>query len=339
MQKYNKNLLNLHEYTIRMKKALIKLFMLAALVAGASACIDNTVSYQYMEGNIKFDINDYIPTGDVVELTAYGITTPEDPTWGWVITTIHTDTLYSPTIVVKFPDEPGEFTVKALAYHPDYIVESNKRTIVTVDTTMMTGSIQGIPYRRQKVFVDSRDARAYRWERIGNLDWFTENLAWEGAGYIYAESPVLNRVFGRHYTWQEATAGGICPEGWRVPDNSDWEDLGKVLCDADVAFDTDWIGAANKITPDAYFNGERFWPFSVNNKHEVTVRFNPLPCGFMQTGDGGFFGLETYGMWWSATEYDADNGYYRYIYWDSADFRPAFTDKASIALNVRCVRD
>lgn len=323
-----------------LKKALLSLLTAATLCA-ATACINDTATYQYMEGTITFDIDDYICAGDVVQLTASGITAPEDPTWGWVVTTIHPDTLYSPTIVVKFPDEPGEFVVKALAYHPDYIVESSKRTIFTVDTTHMTGSLQGLPYNTQKVFVDSRDNRAYRFEHIGSLDWFAENLAWEGAGAVYAKSPVLNHVFGRHYTYSEACEGSICPEGWRVPDNSDWEDLGSTICGSSVAFDDTWAGAAGKITPDAYFNGERFWPFSVNNRHEVQssrIFFNPLPCGYMQTNDGGFYGLESYGMWWSSTPYSADQAYFRYIYWDSEDFKVGATSRTGIAMSVRCVR-
>ncbi len=322
-----------------MKKVILSLIAVAALFAATTSCIKDTTTYNYMQGKITFDINDYIYAGDVVQLTAGGITTPEDPTWGWVITKIHTDTLYAPTIVVKFPDEPAEYVVKALAYHPDYIVESSRKTVTTVDTTLMTGSLQGLPYDKQKVYTDMRDGRSYRWERIGNLDWFAENLAWEGAGHSYASSPVMDHVFGRHYTWVEATTKNICPTGWRLPSNADWENLGKALCNENVAFESDWSGAAEAITPDAYFNGERLWPFSINNHHDVKCDFNPLPCGYMQTADGGFYGLKTYGMWWSATQYTADQGYYRYIYWDSADFKPGYADKETIALNVRCVRD
>ena len=321
------------------KKAILGLLVAAALLCGATGCIKDVATYNYMKGDITFDIPEYIYTGDVVYLEASGITTPEDPTWGWVITNIHTDTLYSPSIVVKFPETPDEYVVKALAYHPDYIVESAKKTVTTVDTTRMTGSLQGLPYDTQATITDSRDGRAYRWINIGNLDWFAENLAWEGAGNVYANSEVLNHVFGRHYTWDEATAGNICPAGWRVPDNADWEDLGKALCGEAVEFEKDWTGAAAKVTPDAYFNEERLWPFSVNNNHEAAIDFNPLPCGYMQLGDGLFYGLKTYGMWWSATEYSGSEGYYRYIYWDSADFRPGFTGKSDIALSVRCVRE
>ena len=338
MQNYNKILLNLQIVTMRIKKAIIGLFASAVALATAVGCIKDSTTYQYMEGDIRFDIPEYIYTGDVVELSAGGITTPEDPTWGWVITTIATDTLYAPKIVVKFPKEPGEYTVKALAYHPDYIIESAKKTVTTVDTTRGTGSLKGLPYLTQKAFTDKRDGRCYRWEHFGKLDWFTENLAWEGAGQVYAKSPVLNHVFGRHYTWREATSGSICPEGWRVPSNSDWEDLGCTVCGKAVLFEDDWEGAAGALTADVYFNGERMWPFSVNNTHDVKADWNPLPCGYMQTANNGFYGLKTYGMWWSATEYSDSEGYYRYIYWDSADFKPGYTDKNTIALNVRCVR-
>ena len=323
---------------MKIKKVITGLVAAAALCFAASGCIKDTVTYNYMQGSIAFDLPEYIYAGDVVQLTARGITTPEDPKWGWVITKIQTDTLYSRTIVVKFPQEPAEYTVKALAYHPDYIVESAKRTVTTVDTTHMTGSLQGLPYDTQNTITDSRDGRAYRWVRVGSLDWFAENLAWQGAGAVYAKSEVLNHVFGRHYTWSEATSGNLCPEGWRVPTNADWENLGAALCGKAVEFESDWDGAANKVTADVYFNGDRLWPFSVNNKHEVSVDWNPLPCGYQQTGDGRFYGLKTYGMWWSASSYDDSNAYYRYIYWDSADFRPGFTDKNGIGLSVRCVR-
>ena len=320
-----------------MKKAIMGLLAAAVLLA-AGGCIKDTVTYNYMDGNIKFDIPDYVFTGDVVKLSAYGITTPEDPTWGWVISDIATDTLYAPSIVVKFPKEPAEYTVKALAYHPDYIVESAKKTVTTVDTTRNDGSLKGLP-KLQLTFTDNRDGRSYRWDQFGSLDWMAENLAWEGAGYVYANSPVLNYVFGRHYTWEDAANGNICPEGWRLPTNADWEDLGKALVGSDVSFEDDWAGAASQITQDIYFNEDRLWPFSVNNTHGATVNWNPLPCGYMQTNDGGFYGLKTFGMWWSASEYNSDQGYYRYIYWDSADFKPGFTGKSGIALNVRCVRE
>ena len=50
----------------------------------------------------------------------------------------------------------------------------------------------------------------------------------------------IGLVLGRLYTWKEATLGesksglgegpqGICPDGWTVPTNEDWEALAKTL--------------------------------------------------------------------------------------------------------------
>ena len=90
--------------TTKINKIFSVLGAFAALCLVTAGCIKDTVTYNYMSGKISFDIPEYIYTGDVVKLTARGITTPEDPKWGWVITKIQTDTLFSPSIVVKFPE-------------------------------------------------------------------------------------------------------------------------------------------------------------------------------------------------------------------------------------------
>lgn len=320
-----------------MKKTFTLLTILAIL-AGAVSCIEETTTHQYMTGNLRFDVHTYIPVGSLVEFEAYGITEPADPHYKWVVSTIHTDTLLSDKIIVQFPDEPGTFTVKALAFDPAYITSTHSETFVTVDTNRVSGSLQGADYLKQYHFQDARDGRSYCYDRFGNLNWMTENLAWEDAGNVFTDSPVLNHIFGRHYTWAEAV--NACPAGWRLPTNADWEDLGKAVNGGDaVAFNDEWSGLASKITQDIYFNGERLWPFSVHNTHTAEFGWNPLPCGYYQTADSQFFGFGDYGMWWSATECGSKDAFYRYIYWDSADFKPEYADRKTIAMSVRCVQD
>ena len=51
----------------------------------------------------------------------------------------------------------------------------------------------------------------------------------------YQEAEAMSQVFGRFYTWSEATGGtaaseggiirGICPEGWHIPSDDEWTDL------------------------------------------------------------------------------------------------------------------
>lgn len=320
-----------------MKKIYI-LLTIVATIAAATSCIKETTTHQYMEGSLRFDVNTYIAAGSVVEFEAYGITEPADPHYKWVVSTIHTDTLLADKIIVKFPDEPGTFTVKVLAFDPDYISSTHSETLVTVDTSRVNGSLQGPEYAGQNHFTDERDGRAYCYSTFGNLNWMTENLAWEEAGSVFTNSPILNHVFGRHYTWDEAHRA--CPAGWRLPDNRDWEDFGRVLNGGSpITFEEEWDGLASKVTQEVYFNGDRLWPFSVNNSHSSEFSWNPLPCGYFQTADSQFLGFGDYGMWWSATERGSEDAYYRYIYWDSAAFKPDYASRSSIAMSVRCVQD
>jgi len=58
-------------------------------------------------------------------------------------------------------------------------------------------------------FLDPRDKRTYKIKRIGGHTWFMQDLASEG----------------EKYTWYEALTA--CPKGWRLPNNKEWEALGK----------------------------------------------------------------------------------------------------------------
>lgn len=94
--------------------------------------------------------------------------------------------------------------------------------------------------------VKDKDGNEYRWVRIGDLDWMTEN-ARVGTPYFddmdndkwtvgynslslektYAEEKALYSRFGNYYSWQEAVDNA--PEGWRLPTDEDWKNLETTL--------------------------------------------------------------------------------------------------------------
>jgi hypothetical protein len=61
------------------------------------------------------------------------------------------------------------------------------------------------PAAEDTTFIDPRDKRKYKIKKIGEHKWFLTNLSYNKK---------------EKYTWNEAYYA--CPEGWRLPNNSEW---------------------------------------------------------------------------------------------------------------------
>lgn len=184
-------------------------------------------------------------------------------------------------------------------------------------------------------YVDARDGNSYRTITFGNKEWFAENLKY--AGDIHLGNKAGNKpmryypngsaenlaLYGYLYNWSAAESA--CPEGWRLPTNSDWKDLRSSISG-------DNVGSQMATREDLWNNGtlERTSSFGKSG-------FNVLPAGSF---DGSYGNFGSFAYFWTANEYEYFNGnaYYQYIYYNYNGIAKNYSSKLD-GFSVRCVRD
>lgn len=194
------------------------------------------------------------------------------------------------------------------------------------------------------------DNNVYQTVKIGNQWWMAENLKvsrykngdsipqvtddleWSklstGGWAFYENDSYNDDKYGKLYNWHAVDdSRGLCPTGWHVPGNEEWETLTNFL-------DENAGGKmkSTRVEPDPHPR----WDFpNLNATNESG--FSGLPGGYRHFG--GSFGLVgDSGFWWSATEYEASRAWYRYLYAYNGDI-DRDTNGKSTGFSVRCLRD
>lgn len=105
-------------------------------------------------------------------------------------------------------------------------------------------------YEKEKggSFVDSRDGRKYKTITIGNQEWMAENLDYKlDDSYCLNDKKENCRKYGRLYSEAAAVSGkalqkngslivkGLCPDGWHLPTEDDFETLFETVGEKNVA--------------------------------------------------------------------------------------------------------
>jgi uncharacterized protein (TIGR02145 family) len=141
--------------------------------------------------------------------------------------------------------------------------------------------------------------------------------------------------YGRLYNWATAMANsassaanpsgvrGVCPTGWHIPSNAEWEMLGN------------FAGGSNATKLKATSGWNDYYGQSGNGTD--SFGFSALPGGY-GISDGSFDYAGYYGLWWSATENYGYNAYIRSMIYDNELARWYFNFKSDL-FSVRCLQD
>lgn len=84
-------------------------------------------------------------------------------------------------------------------------------------------------------FTDCRNGTTYKLVEVGGQTWFAENLNFETStgSQCFDQDEENCNSYGRLYTY--AAASDACPEGWNLPDTSDWSGLVSYVGGAEIA--------------------------------------------------------------------------------------------------------
>jgi uncharacterized protein (TIGR02145 family) len=199
----------------------------------------------------------------------------------------------------------------------------------------------------KKQFCDSRDGKVYVYVKIDQQYWMAENLNYNANGSeCYNKQDSNCTIYGRLYNWGTAMAlssscnsssctsqvnakhRGICPSGWHLPSNAEWNVLMKSVNPSCVD-NSNCDGAGTKLKATSGWNG------SVTGTDELG--FSALPGGY-GSSNGSFGNVGGGGSWWGASEYDIDSYaylidmfHYEYVHMGA--------NHKSLLLSVRCLQN
>lgn len=343
--------------TVPFSMELIKRYWLLMIICAAGLVVlpscddddDDDEVKPSMSGELTYSLPAYAYVGSTYELTATELTEPDkdEITYRWVSSALLADTVWGTHCTVTVPDSIGDFSITLTASADGYYDKSATKYLTSVKLGK-NGSLTGVPEAKDSI-QDARDGQWYNITEAGNLVWFAENLNWAGAGSGYAKCDAAASILGRLYTWNDATGGasasglgqgpqGVCPDGWHIPTNQDWEDLAKALGGEELAFESNWMGLGDNVMVNAFFNGYKFWVYAPECNPENQFGWAALSAGSCTNNYDNYSGLRAYAFWWSATEMSSNKAYYRYIYYNLPDFNMNFTDKDGFGASVRCVK-
>lgn len=205
------------------------------------------------------------------------------------------------------------------------------------------------------------DGNVYRAVQIGGQCWMAENLrtatynvgtaipnvtdslAWvlltDGAWCNYNNDFANDALFGKLYNWYAAANPKICPQGWHVPSDAEWQQLEIVL---GMPFgelgETSWRGMGQNVGGKMKSNIEWNAP---NMGATNESGFSGLPGGGMNYNSGYYAYSTSHGVlgyWWSSTESSIITAWHRSLHRGNGGIN-RFGYHKRMGFCVRCVRD
>ncbi|MDR2579869.1 MAG: hypothetical protein LBC85_02605 [Fibromonadaceae bacterium] len=191
----------------------------------------------------------------------------------------------------------------------------------------------------KKEFTDVRDGKIYKYVQIDNQIWMAENLNYSGPsndiGKCYNEIPANCDYYGRLYDWRTAmnleiryanelwrkddkNHPGICPNGWRIPNDAEWTTLvsyaGGNVAGTKLKARSGWD--SNNGTDDYGFSA---LPGGMHPMHHTIV-------------------ANRFGLWWTSTEINPSFAYRNSMGYNYSNVSRGSDYGKNVLLSIRCIK-
>jgi uncharacterized protein (TIGR02145 family) len=214
--------------------------------------------------------------------------------------------------------------------------------------------VQGIGASAQtNKTISDKEGNVYKTVTIGTQTWMAENLkstkfndgtaittlqdfsAWSNPmrkpAYCWYKNDQVNfgNTYGALYNWyvvDPSTNGNknVCPVSWHVPTDDDWKALKSNLTDTIAGSQLKEAGTTHWLAP--------------NTGASNSTGFTALPAG-IRTDNGVFKEVGTTTSWWSATEFDMQTSWYRFLTTFSKGMGSSNYEGRKSGMSIRCIKD
>ena len=216
--------------------------------------------------------------------------------------------------------------------------------------------------------VDLRDNQIYKTVTIGQQIWMAENLNYaytaptkdnglDSSSFCLNDDPANCTRYGRLYLWSAAmdSAGvidgntangcgdgakcsssgivrGVCPQGWHLPSEAEWEKLIVVVDGSIAEYDMENMAGIKFRSVSGWndYNGK-------SGNGTDAYSFSALPVGYMM-GNGKFSDVGNVMGFWSSVDYESGRAFITFLHYGE-DYASMYPHYKQCAFSVRCLKD
>lgn len=161
--------------------------------------------------------------------------------------------------------------------------------------------------------------------KLINSLWMTAGINKTPAYCVYDNSvdPDYIDKYGMLYNGYAAKSPNLCPKGWRVPTNDEWNAM--------LSFLNESNNAGAKLKTKGFLDWNNQGISGTN-----TSKFTAYPSGF-RYNSGDYEGNGSFSYWWTSSLYNSEQMWYHYLSYDSSDSGCLF-NSLSFGFSVRCIK-